>query len=123
MKLVKEYINEKFSEKSDPIHDMEIDRNWVVIKKGTQLPDDFVIDNGMQLNRDTYIIETGNEKENWWMDEYKSSHITIEVIGTIVIGGKRYNDVRFRNRTIHDKPWNIKETSEYKMWNAMYPEK
>jgi hypothetical protein len=121
-KFIKDKLFEKFEEYSDPIHDMQIDYNWVVIKKGTQLPDDFIIDDGEQLNHDVYIIEAGNEKENWWMNEYESMFITIEIIGGMIIGAKRYKDVRFRNRTIHDKKWNIEETQEYRMFKALYPD-
>ena len=111
MRLIKEKLYEEFSEKSDPIEDIGIGYNWIIIEKGIQMPDDFVDEH--IINREKYIIERGFINDPEWYDEYKSSSITLEMIGAIILGSNAYAPMRYRRRKTTDKPWNVEETYEY----------
>lgn len=86
-----------------------------LIKAGTILPNDFVIDG--VLNRDKYIIEHGFFDREKWFDEF-SSPVTAEVIGAIVIGSNAYNDFRWRLRTVNDEKWDLTKTTIGKIMNS-----
>ncbi len=75
-------------------------KQYTLITKGTVLPDDFLDEDGYDLNRQKYIIEVGID--NQWKSEYWSDLLTVEMIGAIVIGSKAYKDVRFRKRVESD---------------------
>lgn len=80
---------------------------YTKIKKGTCLPNDFVV-KGV-LNREKYVIEFGVKGTDKWYDEF-SSPATAEIIGAIVIGSTIYHDFRFRERTESDETWALHKT-------------
>ena len=92
---------------------------WTIIKKGTNVPDDFIDEKGY-INHKDYVIEMGSEKEDWWVDELKTGLIKMEILGAILLGSKFYRSFRFRQRTTSDKPWNKFDTLEYKIMNINY---
>jgi len=88
---------------------------YTLIKKGTNLPDDFVKDG--VLNREKYIIEFGFSERGKWYDEF-SSPVTAEIIGAIVIGSDSYNDFRYRIRDENDPEWDLTKTTVGKIMNS-----
>ena len=80
---------------------------YIEIKKGTDLPEDFVI-NGT-VNRDRYIVEMGFSDLDKWYDEHYIQP-NIEMIGAIVIGSNQYNSIRYRSRQDADKKFDITKT-------------
>lgn len=118
MKYVREHINEKFKEVSDPIEDMEIGYDWRLITKGTILPEDFVDEEG-RVNRKNYIIERGFADDPSWLDEYSSTGFNLEQIGAIILGSKNYAPVRYRRRKSTDKPWDVTQSWEYQQYKLM----
>jgi hypothetical protein len=89
--------------------------DYTLIKRGTNLPDDFVKDG--VLNRKKYIIEHGFSEKNKWYDEF-SSPVTAEIIGAIVIGSDSYNDFRYRIRDENDPEWDLTKTTIGKIMNS-----
>lgn len=99
---------------------------YTIIKKGTKLPKDFILEKSNldnfymnELNREKYIIEMGNEKEDWWFNEYKTP-ITVEVIGAKILGSTSYHDIRYRLRKDKDEKFNKNKLFEYKMINNYF---
>lgn len=82
---------------------------YTIIKKGTILPDDFVV-NGL-INRDKYIVEVGFISIDKWFDELSaSSEVTAEIVGAVVIGSDIYQSIRYRKRLETDERWNLRKT-------------
>lgn len=96
MKRIREYLNEEFRKDSDPIEDLGIGYAPVLIQKGTQLPDDFITEDG-NINFERYIIERGYTDDPNWDDA--TSYVSVEWIGSVIIGaGKFYAPIRYRRR-------------------------
>lgn len=106
---IDKWQNEEPVEKKEK-SDNELIAEFIMIKKHSVIPDDFVVDG--VLNRDRYIIEAGVAKENYWRDEYSSSAVSVEMIGAVVIGSTSYNDFRYRERTAKDAPYDLSKSKE-----------
>jgi hypothetical protein len=95
-----------------------MDQEYVIIKPGLELPNDFLDKDAYDINREKYIVEIGDELENWWRNEYESSAIGLEIIGAILIGSDLYHDIRFRIRNNEDQKWDKNNTPMAKLIRA-----
>jgi hypothetical protein len=96
------------------------EQEWISVKKGITLPDDFLSDDGYDLNRDRYVIESSRGNGEW-RNEYDSDLLTVEIVGAIVIGSKAYHELRYRLRAEHEQPYDSSKSTLAKLFRNLNP--
>ena len=117
MKLVREHINEKFTQDTDPVDDLKIgypflgELNYGTIVKITKRLYTITIDNRFNIYVDDNFNASGWFSENWYGIVLRKKIEKGNVILRLQTYAENYEDAKFLQKIVLDKTYTPKTTN------------